>query len=547
MKRTNFLKIAGIFVISICYSCTTPEKKHFSLDNCNIIAEKTSNGKDSLLTCNLQSVKDTFIVPLSMLLSDLEIVKLEDSEDALIKFDGNATVSNNYIGIFSSSSGGYKVYNKQGKYLRTLSSKGNGPNEYLIAIYDSYIDEKHQKFYLLPMTSNYILVYDFEGKPLDPIPLAYKIHKGRFRIDYEKKEVLLAVLPFPDTPSAIWKQDFDGNIIQEVPSGNLTIPYADYSNEINSSFNTKNIDYSIFLWEPKADTLYHYIEAENRLKPALTLKFNDEIEQHDYMELPNHYLIALMEPRKISPFISITDYKPFILLDKKTLKGAYIKLEVDILGGIEGAEWLIFNRGYYYANMYPHEIKEQLSQVLKNAGKISEEAYENARKLHDAIDDDGNNILLIGKLKENAMENFTLKTFDIQPAENTTSTKRVQDTQKDDLTDSADNDDDKIYGFDELKSIKNTPQLENYKQYFRTNNKYNTWDSDNKKEVLVGYIVEKNGKPSGVFVKTSCGIQELDDEAVRLINEAHFLPGINFKDEPIRCGDMMIPVHFPPQ
>lgn len=81
-------------------------------------------------------------------------------------------------------------------YISTLSSRGQGPEEYLISIYDSYIDEVGSCVYLLPMMSKNILTYDLQGNAQKSIPLAFNVGKGRFRVNTQGKHVDIFTLPF---------------------------------------------------------------------------------------------------------------------------------------------------------------------------------------------------------------------------------------------------------------------------------------------------------------------------------------------------------------
>lgn len=109
-------------------------------------------------------------------------------------------------------------------------------------------------------------------------------------------------------------------------------------------------------------------------------------------------------------------------------------------------------------------------------------------------------------------------------------------------------DDDRTYYFKDLAEMDQTPTMKgNPKEYFRKNNKFKDWDADDPKKVLLEYIVEKNGTASNIEIKKSSGNKELDDEAFRLIKEAVYLPGTNLDGKPIRCGNTMIYVFFPPQ
>ena len=99
--------------------------------------------------------------------------------------------------------------------------------------------------------------------------------------------------------------------------------------------------------------------------------------------------------------------------------------------------------------------------------------------------------------------------------------------------------------------------------YFRTYNKYKDWDSKKGKRVLVRGIAEKDGTITGVGIsygwdldpqsgamknksEGTCGLKELDEEALRLIRQAKLLPGMTDKKIPVR-SKFVIVVDFPPK
>ena len=99
--------------------------------------------------------------------------------------------------------------------------------------------------------------------------------------------------------------------------------------------------------------------------------------------------------------------------------------------------------------------------------------------------------------------------------------------------------------------------------YFRTHNKYKDWDPKKGKRVLVRGIAEKDGTITGVGIsygwdldpqsgamknksEGTCGLKELDEEALRLIRQAKLLPGMTDKKIPVR-SKFVIVVDFPPK
>ena len=505
----------------------------------------TLNG-DTIIVCDLSLLKDTIDLPLSTFVSDFELVDLGEDEEALIKETsggGSIAVSPNYIGIYSGT--GYKLFDKTGKYITSLSAQGQGPNEYAFSIYDSYIDEKNDRAYLLPMNGNKILVYDLKGNAQPYIPLAHETTKGKFYVDDQKKLLYVANMPFSDTASTFWIQDFEGKLIKEIIAGHLKIVPPDFSNDINVSMNTEEIDYSVFHWKNTVDTLYHYNEADNRLAPSFTVNFKDNPILHDYIELPDYYLIRLIEIE--------SDYRYIYgLIDKKTLKGNYIKLKLDMLGNIDAPAWAIFERGLYTANIYAYYLQGQCDR-LSDLSSLPSGIAKYIQDLQQNDCEDLNNIILIGRLKKNTAESFMMndKDYQEQPQMNKTvdTIKKEKEevslkrTGKKEETITEEDEPNRIYtGFGVFSHI---PLLKGGLDYFRKNNRYNDWDSKNPKETLIEYVVEKNGKASHVSIKESSGNAELDQEAIRLIKEAEYTVAKLKNGKEARAGGMMINVTFP--
>ena len=505
----------------------------------------TLNG-DTIIVCDLSLLKDTIDLPLSTFVSDFELVDLGEDEEALIKETsggGSIAVSPNYIGIYSGT--GYKLFDKTGKYITSLAARGQGPNEYAFSIYDSYIDEKNDRAYLLPMNGNKILVYDLKGNAQPYIPLAHETTKGKFYVDDQKKLLYVANMPFSDTASTFWIQDFEGKLIKEIIAGHLKIVPPDFSNDINVSMNTEEIDYSVFHWKNTVDTLYHYNEADNRLAPSFTVNFKDNPILHDYIELPDYYLIRLIEIE--------SDYRYIYgLIDKKTLKGNYIKLKLDMLGNIDAPAWAIFERGLYTANIYAYYLQGQCDR-LSDLSSLPSGIAKYIQDLQQNDCEDLNNIILIGRLKKNTAESFMMndKDYQEQPQMNKTvdTIKKEKEevslkrTGKKEETITEEDDPNRIYtGFGVFSHI---PLLKGGLDYFRKNNRYNDWDSKNPKETLIEYVVEKNGKASHVSIKESSGNAELDQEAIRLIKEAEYTVAKLKNGKEARAGGMMINVTFP--
>ena len=144
------------------------------------------------------------------------------------------------------------------------------------------------------------------------------------------------------------------------------------------------------------------------LQPKLTIKFGSkEFVKHSYADLPNHYLIKLVNPQfpdESGQFI--TPRSPQIIIDKSSLKGCYCNLKIDLLGNIDGPAWTTYNRGYFIANIYPEELKAQIKRSLLSPALLSPAIKQKISNLNKIITEDDNNIILIGKLKESLLNSI---------------------------------------------------------------------------------------------------------------------------------------------
>lgn len=377
--------------------CAQSSKKVFVLDDCPVVAAKTVINGDTVITCDFSLVKDTIDFPLSKIMSDLEIIKLENSDSALVS-RYHTFASENYVGVYTKEDQ-YKLFDKQGRLICFMGRKGQGPGEYMF-LYDSQIDEQNNRVYLMPWMQKKILVYNLRGKFLSDIPLPEFAPKARFNINTERQTANILILPFKEqNKHVIWQQDFQGNVLQRISSEHFALE-PDYGNEVFSYRNTQNIDFYLAGWPLKQDTLYYYIENENRLKPVFTFTAAQPF-GHWYVDLPNHVITIIAEPERMDENGQF--YAPVrkqFIVDKHSLKGAFVKPVIDELGGLPIPPRVLYQDGYFIANIYPHELKNGLAKIIVKAdNNLPENQLSYINNLYNEIDDDGNNYILMGKLK----------------------------------------------------------------------------------------------------------------------------------------------------
>lgn len=387
----------------LLFSCHEKPKDGFAglLDGCSVIAaERVTEAGDTVVACDISSVKESMIIPLSKLADSLEIIRLESIDAAMVN-PANIDITDNYIGVNAYSA--YKLFTRKGKYLADIGRKGQGPGEYM-CVYDAQIDEENGRIYLLPWASKNLLVYDLKGNLSDAIPLPYLVHKAVLNVDVRRQRISIVQLPFGegDDPLA-WTQDFEGRVIHENRSEYLDL-WADYSNEISFQKADKDgryVDFYLYACMPRVDSLYHYDTEENRCIPKFTANFpNKEVPRHVYYEFSNYYMVDIIRD---NPYEWIVDNR--ILIDKSTMKGGKVKVVIDQLGGIpwsgqsaeRGIDWSRFD--YFVYCIEPGKLQTLIEEQLAHKERILPEILPKLVDFNNSISEDDNTYILLGKWK----------------------------------------------------------------------------------------------------------------------------------------------------
>ena len=82
----------------------------------------------------IKQQEDTIDLPLSYFVEDLQMVKLDNRDEALVG-KGRVSVSGNYLLVAKSGDVPYKLFRRDGTFVGTVGNIGQGPGEYTM-IYD---------------------------------------------------------------------------------------------------------------------------------------------------------------------------------------------------------------------------------------------------------------------------------------------------------------------------------------------------------------------------------------------------------------------------
>ena len=374
------------------------------LEDLPVVAHQVEVNGEKLTVCELSLLEDTIDLPLSYWIEDLQTVKLDGRDEALVG-QGPVCVSDNYILVGRANNVPCKLFRKDGSYVGNVGSIGQGPGEYTM-VYDMQIDEKSKSIFLLPWNAKSIFVYDMDGKYLKDIPLNKKygkmiVPKGKFKVDVEKNRVAVVLLPFDYLPVVAWVQDMEGNFIYEHAAKHLKLQ-PDFSNEVLSAKSVGDaLDAHIFaFWTMKTDTLYHLNVDDGRMIPKFTIDFSGRnIAMHDYFEFPNYFVGTFAKPKQISENMYEAKDEVFYMVEKVTGKGTFFRIGNDYLDNapITYMPWHCTG-GYYTLNVEPSILMERIEKGLK-CKNLSAERRKWLEDLLADMDEDDNNYILFGKLK----------------------------------------------------------------------------------------------------------------------------------------------------
>lgn len=364
------------------------------------VAERVVMGSDTVVVCDLDKVRDTIDLPLSKLTAEgLRIVKLETSPEAFFK-PSKTVVSENYIGIVAHEPASFKLFDKDGKYLNDIGTEGRGPNEYQ-NIYWAQIDEASGRVFILPWVSDRILVFKLDGSLLPSIPLPCRSPKGIFRVNADST-VSVAVLPFENAgiESFVWNQDMQGNLIARIPAAPFLMK-PDFSNEMSSGNGTRFEPVPMCIGANPFDTLRYYDPEANRLIPLFTVQHLAERKPifPMYAETGDYFWCSFTETMEQTGESTFTSAPPkFFLVDKNDLSGAYFKLNLDELAGIQVWPGCLQD-GYFVWNVPAISLKEILKKTIEAGGDVDPQIAEKIRQLDADLNEEDNNVVIYARLK----------------------------------------------------------------------------------------------------------------------------------------------------
>ena len=376
-----------------------------------LVAEWKVVEGDSVMVADVNKAEVETTLPLEMIADDYQVIKLDkEAEEYSILSD--AFITENYIGISCYSYSPFRLFKKDGTFLRQIGGLGEEINGNYESVSNAQIDEANNRIYIMP--ANYqktpttkspaILAYDLEGNFLHEIPLACRIGFGSsFNVDAQKGEIIVIgqEVKTERKEYRTWVQDMEGNLKfgiydtdkrNDEGNGNMTISL--YHTDAVETFAvvTPSRKYST---RKGTEFLYHLNQEERRLVPKFQARTKERT--NFIYELPSYYII------ESTMSDGGADAKtPKCIVDKKTLKGASFNGFVTPEGLLlDQYSLLSKTRNGYFS------LVEKESRILKriqktDKSKLTKEQRKKLEQLYQNLNSDKNDdtILFMAKFKK---------------------------------------------------------------------------------------------------------------------------------------------------
>ncbi|MDR0973076.1 MAG: 6-bladed beta-propeller, partial [Prevotellaceae bacterium] len=110
-------------------------------------------------------------IKLSEMVDSVRYILIEEPDEALVNFVSHIALTDEYIII--SDRNAVRCYDKQGRYLRTIARKGEGPGNFSAV---SSMEISGDVLYVLDNNHNKVFRYDLNGRFLGDIPVPKQHH-----------------------------------------------------------------------------------------------------------------------------------------------------------------------------------------------------------------------------------------------------------------------------------------------------------------------------------------------------------------------------------
>ena len=257
------------------------------------------------------------IIRLSEFVDSVKFIKLETTDENLIKDISKILFIDDEIVVVDKMGGKIFVFDKNGNYTRKIANRGRGPGEYLSITSCNY-DSDRQIFSIYDDNSCKLLLYYRNGEFIKESSIVTEngaaiddvinLHTGNYLCynSITTREV--------GNYSGLWEMDSDGNFVKNLFKYNTVVPFIYNPGHSNFSILT---DGTIIL----RDAMYHdiYLYKDGDIKKYLSYNIKDDIlykyqglvlAEEGYVfcmtsQIKSNYIINWWKDKTFSTFFSL--------------------------------------------------------------------------------------------------------------------------------------------------------------------------------------------------------------------------------------------------
>lgn len=335
-------------------------------------------------------------------LPSYEAIALETTDNSLIKHINRLYCYQDTLFVFDRAMKRINLFNRNGKYIRTLSHVGQGPGEY-VQIQDFCLDAKNKRIILSCDVPHKLLYYSFSGDFLKEVSLPL------YYTEIICNETHLYGLVEEEEGNRIEILDLDGNQIDqiEIPAISLKIDTPTHKHTFAAGHRMSVYKGVVFLTCPYDNAIYTLQNNELYKKYELDFKeqtlpqrlLNEQISSTDFSKQcrANNWVCTILDIAQTQNTLFFRTNSGFFLCNKKegTMTNYRILSLLDI-GGTSSVQKM------YGTNEIVEIFHGQMFQkLLNNYVKYQGDEKKLTPKLLDiyhTIDKDSNPVLILCKI-----------------------------------------------------------------------------------------------------------------------------------------------------
>ena len=374
------------------------------------VMQKKASGKELRIDVYSALQNRQPILNASQFIDDIEFVPLETTDNCLLdQFLKKIVVTQEYIFVYD-----YNYcyrFDRKGKFLNKIGTKGNGPGEY-VKVMSISVDTINKCVYMSDNRQHKLVKYDYTGKLLGEIK--HKLTDANSIYQYKPMEFLMESSYYSFASKG---KRFCFNLYSEKEKKVISKMSCDYPHDIPKmvmcdpiSYNYKGNLYVKDFW---CDTIYkmkdpYHLEAHTIINRGKfeDYKYDDKSLTTGKEDTRHRMVLGISRIEETDRYLLMASHQGFVVHDKKTGKtlagdsGENKLCIIDDLYGSPGVRSDHFpscvQGNEYYTFRHAYEFIEN----GKGKHIIIDARYNAYRKMVEELNSEDNPVIMIVKLKK---------------------------------------------------------------------------------------------------------------------------------------------------